>query len=180
MQLKRKSSVLCIYFNFINTRKRHNQGVKKIRWSNTGNYFISSAKDRFVNIFDLRKLDQEVFKINLQTQADAISWHPIYDNIFMTGDQTGAIQYWNILYIQTIVKVAPPRSPSSKFKSKTRRFKILILTVLGSSWLAYDRFRTKKINASSLRSSCSLSEIVFTCRVVLNIEIKKKNRKQKL
>lgn len=68
------------------TLKRHNQGVKKVRWNGNGTYFISSAKDRFVNLFDLRKLDQEVHKINLQAIADAITWHPIYDNIFLTGD----------------------------------------------------------------------------------------------
>jgi polyadenylation factor subunit 2 len=113
--------------------KRHNQGVKRVRWNISGTYFISSAKDRFVNLYDFRKHEQEVHKINLQTIADAITWHPIYENVFMTGDQLGTISYWNLKYTLPNARQVAPKTRSCASTNPTRPSTTSISTDQASS-----------------------------------------------
>lgn len=43
--------------------KRHNLGVKKVRWNRDGNYILTAGKDKQTMLFDIRKIDSEIFKI---------------------------------------------------------------------------------------------------------------------
>ncbi|CAK67168.1 unnamed protein product (macronuclear) [Paramecium tetraurelia] len=87
--------------------KRHNLGVKKVRWNRNGTYFATTGKDKQTLLFDLRKMDMEIFKLH-QTQVDTIFWHPKYQNIFLTGDANGSISCYNInapnepMYVQHV------------------------------------------------------------------------------
>lgn len=43
--------------------KRHNLGVKKLSWNRNGTYFVTTGKYKQTILFNLKKLDMEIFKL---------------------------------------------------------------------------------------------------------------------
>lgn len=47
----------------LNNVKKHQLGIKRIRWNNEGTHFISTGKDNQTMMFDLRRVEDPILKL---------------------------------------------------------------------------------------------------------------------
>ncbi|KAJ5071748.1 wd40 repeat protein [Anaeramoeba ignava] len=80
---------------FWGTFHNHKSTVTKVKWNLVnGYYLLSSSRDQLIKLFDIRMFKEVQTYKGHEAEVVSIAWHPLDENIFVSGDLNGKIKFW--------------------------------------------------------------------------------------
>ena len=81
----------------LDTIHGHKNTVRCCAWLNNGNAFVTGGRDQKLKLFDLRRTNDALVTYNgHKNEITAMAMHPHDETLFVSGDYTGAIMFWNV------------------------------------------------------------------------------------
>eukprot|EP01034_Spumella_vulgaris_P036774 gene36774-45367_t len=72
----------------------HKKQVNCCEWNANGNWLATGSMDGLVKLFDIRTMREiEVWR-GQNSEICKIAWHPVYENLLVSGGYNGSLVYW--------------------------------------------------------------------------------------
>lgn len=80
----------------------HKGLVTKIVWNKNGNWVLSSGKDSKIRLVDVRNMSEWMTFQGHERDVFTVEWHPIHEDLFVSGSFTGELFWWCVGYERPI------------------------------------------------------------------------------
>jgi len=110
--------------DIISTLKGHKQEVCGLKWSPDGINLASGGNDNLLNIWNLTKSKQPIYKLTEHKAAvKAISWCPYKSDLLVSGggSSDGFLRFWNVNTGQCVNKIDTKSQVCSVLWSKNEK-----------------------------------------------------------
>ncbi|XP_054769067.2 pre-mRNA 3' end processing protein WDR33-like [Lytechinus pictus] len=78
------------------TLHAHKSTVMSAKWNVNGNWLLTASRDHLVKLFDIRMMKELFTFRGHKKEATAIAWHPIHEDMFVSGGSDGGILFWQV------------------------------------------------------------------------------------
>ncbi|XP_072021412.1 pre-mRNA 3' end processing protein WDR33-like [Amphiura filiformis] len=82
--------------NSLATLHAHKNTVMGLKWNQNGNWLLTASRDHLCKLFDIRTMKEMYVFRGHKKEATAISWHPIHEDLFVSGGSDGSLLFWQI------------------------------------------------------------------------------------
>jgi polyadenylation factor subunit 2 len=88
------------------TLHEHKIMIHRVKWNPiNGNWLLSVARDNSVKVFDIRTMRSLNSFAPHQREPTTCAWHPLHEDLFVTGTFDGMIRYWLVDREQPIAEI---------------------------------------------------------------------------
>mmetsp|Transcript_53389 Transcript_53389/g.61191 ORF Transcript_53389/g.61191 Transcript_53389/m.61191 type:complete len:443 (-) Transcript_53389:854-2182(-) len=89
----------------VHTFHEHRSTITCVRFNQNSNWLLTTSKDQQIKLYDLRTMESfQSFK-GLGRYVTSARWHPIHEEIFVTGDEGGSLMYWMANYEDPLYEI---------------------------------------------------------------------------
>ncbi|XP_071511323.1 uncharacterized protein [Diadema antillarum] len=78
------------------TLHAHKSTVMSAKWNMNGNWLLTASRDHLCKLFDIRMMKEMNTFRGHKKEATAIAWHPVHENLFVSGGSDGGILFWQV------------------------------------------------------------------------------------